>query len=42
MGQNQLVLIILGAVTVGIAIVVGINFFTSNSGQADRDAESRI
>jgi type II secretory pathway pseudopilin PulG len=38
MGQNQLVLVILGAVIVGIAIVVGINFFTSNSGQADRDA----
>jgi len=38
MGQNQLVLIILGAVIVGIAIVVGINFFTSNSGHADRDA----
>jgi type II secretory pathway pseudopilin PulG len=38
MGQNQLVLVILGVVIVGIAIVVGINFFTSNSGQADRDA----
>ena len=38
MGQNQLVLIIFGAVIVGIAIVVGINFFTSNSGHADRDA----
>jgi type II secretory pathway pseudopilin PulG len=38
MGQNQLVLIILGVVIVGIAIVVGINFFTSNSGHADRDA----
>jgi len=38
MGQNQLVLIILGAVIVGIAIVVGINFFTSNSGHADREA----
>ena len=38
MGQNQLVLVILGVFVVGIAIVVGINFFTSNSGQADRDA----
>lgn len=38
MGQNQLVLIILGTVIVGIAIVVGINFFTSNSGHADREA----
>ena len=38
MGQNQLVIIIFGAVIVGIAIVVGINFFTSNSGHADRDA----
>ena len=38
MGHNQLVLIIFGAVIVGIAIVVGINFFTSNSGHADSDA----
>jgi type II secretory pathway pseudopilin PulG len=38
MSQNQLVFIILGAIIVGIAIVVGINFFTSNSGHADRDA----
>ena len=38
MGQQQLLLIVLGVIIVGIAVVVGINLFTANSSQANRDA----
>ena len=38
MGQQQLLLIVLGVIIVGIAVVVGINVFTASSVQANRDA----
>ena len=38
MGQQQLLLIVLGVIIVGIAVVVGINYFTSSSGKANREA----
>ena len=38
MGQQQLLLIVLGVIIVGIAVVVGINLFTASSAQANRDA----
>jgi Tfp pilus assembly protein PilE len=38
MGQQQLLLIVLGVIIVGIAVVVGINVFTASSSQANRDA----
>lgn len=38
MGQQQLLLIVLSAVIVGIAAVVGINMVTSSAGQANFDA----
>jgi hypothetical protein len=38
MGQQQLLLIILGVIIVGIAIAVGLSLFTANSIQANRDA----
>ncbi len=38
MGQQQLLLIVLGVIIVGIAIVVGINLFNANSVSANRDA----
>ena len=38
MGQQQLLLIILGVIIVGIAIAVGISMFSSGSIQANRDA----
>lgn len=38
MGQQQLLLIVLGVIIVGIAVVVGINVFTASSYQANRDA----
>jgi Tfp pilus assembly protein PilE len=38
MGQQQLLLIVLGVIIVGIAIVVGINLFNSNSVSSNRDA----
>lgn len=38
MGQQQLLLIVLGVIVVGIAIVVGINLFNANSITANRDA----
>ena len=38
MGQQQLLLIVLGVIIVGIAVVVGINVFTASSLQANRDA----
>jgi hypothetical protein len=38
MGQQQLLLLILSAVIVGIAIVMGINMFAENAAQANQDA----
>jgi len=38
MGQQQLILLVLATVIVGIAIVVGIRAFTENSGKANADA----
>jgi type II secretory pathway pseudopilin PulG len=38
MGQQQLLLIVLSAIIVGIAIVVGINMFGSSAYQANQEA----
>jgi Tfp pilus assembly protein PilE len=38
MGQQQLLLIVLGVIIVGIAVVVGINVFTASSANANREA----
>ena len=38
MGQQQLLLIILGVIIVGIAIAVGLSMFTAQSVNANRDA----
>ena len=38
MGTQQLLLIVLGVIIVGIAVVVGINIFGSNAEQANKDA----
>lgn len=38
MGQQQLLLIILGVIVVGIAIAVGLSLFAANSIQANKDA----
>lgn len=38
MGQQQLLLIVLGVIIVGIAIVVGINLFQASSVDANRNA----
>ncbi|MCX6174739.1 MAG: hypothetical protein NTZ27_08330 [Ignavibacteriales bacterium] len=38
MGQQQLLFIVLGIIIIGIAIVVGINYFSSSSGKANREA----
>ncbi|NOX19007.1 MAG: hypothetical protein GXO87_12100 [Chlorobi bacterium] len=38
MGQQQLLLIVLGVIIVGIAVVVGINVFTASSIEANRNA----
>ncbi len=38
MGQQQLLLVVLSTVIVGIAIVVGINIVTTSAGQANFDA----
>ena len=37
MGQQQLLLIVLGVIVVGVAIVVGINMFTAHAVEAKRD-----
>ena len=37
MGQQQLLLIVLGVIVVGIAVVVGINLFNASSVEANRD-----
>ena len=38
MGQQQLLLIVLGVIIVGIAVVVGINVFTASSLDANKNA----
>jgi Tfp pilus assembly protein PilE len=38
MGQQQLLLIVLGVIIVGIAVVVGINVFTASSTSSNKDA----
>ena len=38
MGQQQLLLIVLGVIIVGIAVVVGINVFTASATEANRNA----
>lgn len=38
MGQQQLLLLVLGAIIVGVAIVVGVNMFSSSAVNANRDA----
>ena len=38
MGSQQLLLIVLGVIIVGIAVVVGISIFGSNADQANKDA----
>jgi Tfp pilus assembly protein PilE len=38
MGQQQLLLIVLGVIIVGIAVVVGINVFTASASSSNRDA----
>jgi Tfp pilus assembly protein PilE len=40
MGQQQLLLIILGVIIVGIAVAVGISMFTASATSANRDAVS--
>jgi hypothetical protein len=37
-GQQQLLLIVLGVIIVGIAVVVGINVFTAQSEESTKDA----
>lgn len=37
MGQQQLLLIVLGVIIVGVAVVVGINLFSSNAISSARD-----
>ena|ERR1035437_370239 len=37
MGQQQLLLIVLGVIIVGVAVVVGINLFTANAVSSNRD-----
>ncbi|NQT10046.1 MAG: hypothetical protein HQ573_02625, partial [Desulfobacteraceae bacterium] len=38
MGQQQLLLIVLGTIIVGVAVVVGINMFGQGAVNAERDA----
>jgi len=38
MGQQQLLLIVLGVIIVGLAITIGINLFNSNAESSNRDA----
>jgi hypothetical protein len=37
MGQQQLLLIVLGVIIVGIAVIVGINLFSSSASSSNRD-----
>ncbi|MCL6495966.1 MAG: hypothetical protein K6T54_14485, partial [Ignavibacterium sp.] len=38
MGQQQLLLIVLGVIIVGIAVVVGINLFNANAEESAKDS----
>ena len=38
MGQQQLLLIVLGVIIVGIAVAVGIDQFSTSAAEANRDA----
>ena len=38
MGQQQLLLIVLGVIVVGIAVVVGINLFNANAESSTQDS----
>lgn len=38
MGQQQLLLIVLGTIIVGVAVVAGINMFTTQAVNSERDA----
>ena len=38
MGQQQLLLLVLSAIIVGVSIMIGINMFTSSAVQANQDA----
>ena len=38
MGQQQLLLLVLSAIIVGVSIVIGINMFSSSARQANQDA----
>lgn len=38
MGQQQLLLLVLAAIIVGVGVIVGINMFGSNAEEANRDA----
>ena len=38
MGQQQLLLLVLSAIIVGVSIVIGINMFSSSATQANQDA----
>ena len=38
MGQQQLLLIVLGVIVVGIAVVVGINLFNANAESSAQDS----
>jgi len=38
MGQQQLLLIVLGVIIVGIAVAVGMNMFSTSAAEANRDA----
>ncbi|MFQ5822662.1 MAG: hypothetical protein ACE5JB_01250 [bacterium] len=38
MGQQQLLLLVLSAIIVGVSVVIGINMFSQSAGQANQDA----
>ncbi len=40
MGQQQLLIIVLGVIVVGLAIAIGITMFTDNASDSNRDAVS--
>jgi len=42
MGQQQLLLIVLGVIIVGVAVVVGINLFNANAKQSVKDQMANI
>jgi len=39
MGQQQLLLIVLGTIIVGVAVIVGINMFTTGAINSERDGK---